>query len=80
MAADIMVDPNLVRPSLSLKEMNLLPYILVYDAATGLPADISKFNEDGSSSLNFQKFGELHFLYDGTDEARHKQMSVRDCI
>ena len=53
MAADLMIDTNLERPSLSLKDMKLLPYILVIDSKTGKPADISKFNDDGSASLDF---------------------------
>lgn len=79
MAADVMVDPNLARNSKSLKEMKLLPYILVYDPITGLPADISKFNADKSPSLDFKRFGSLYFLHHDNDKNSQTQMPVKEC-
>ena len=67
MAADLMIDETLERPKQSLKDMGLLPYIIVYDTKTGQPADITQFNPDGSPALDFKKYGDLHFLYDGVD-------------
>ena len=41
--------------------MKVLPYLVVMDASTGMPANIQDLNGDGSTQLNFQKYGSLYF-------------------
>lgn len=79
MAADIMLDPAVERPSLSLKDMKLLPYVLVYDVKTDMPADLSKINEDGSNTLDFQKYGDLYFQQIVDSKTESRKVSLREC-
>ena len=44
LSADMMIDPSQERPALSLRDMSMLPYVLIYDSETDTPADIAKLN------------------------------------
>ena len=79
MAADVMVDPEQERAALSLNDMKILPYILIYDAITDKLANISNFNDDGSPYLNFERFGDLNFISGANDEKNQQKIGIREC-